>query len=122
MLTKAIAALLLLLATACSNPNQDKLERGMAFAKGRFSEIGRNPIATAAFGSNVGSGGSLTSYLAASMPENADFPQFQDNQPVGPWSIALRLVGSDTVLIMGYGESTATPMKTDTVIITPPRM
>jgi len=102
---------------ACANPQRDKLDRGMTFARRMFVEAGRNPIAAQALGSNTEMGGNLTTYLAANMPEHADLPMYQDDRPSGPWSIALRALGNDRVIIEGYGESLDHPLRADTVSV-----
>src|SRR5437879_4193642 len=54
-------------AAACADPQRDKLDRGMTFARRMFVEASRNPIAAQALGSNAEMGGNLTTYLAANM-------------------------------------------------------
>jgi hypothetical protein len=93
------------------------MERGMAFARARFLAISRNPLAAMVFGSNVEQGATLSAYLAAEMPDNADLPRYQDGGPAGPWGIALRALGADTVLIEGYGEALEGPILVDTVAL-----
>ena len=87
-----------LLVTACASPERSKLERGMAYAKREFLRAGRNPIAALSLGSVTQMGGNLSSYLYAAMPDKSDLPQFQDDQPSGPWSIALRATAGDSTL------------------------
>jgi hypothetical protein len=113
------AGITIALLLGCANPKQEKLERGMAFARRRFMEATRNPIAMMALGSNMEAGGNLTTYLAANMPDSANLPRFQDDRPAEAWSIALRAVGRDTIIIEGYGEKLDRPVKADTVIMRP---
>ena len=109
----------LLGAAACGNPDRSKLERGVAYARRQFVEAGRNPIAAASLGSTTEMGGNLSSYLYAAMPENADLPRFLDDRPSGPWSVALRAPGADTVIIEGFGASLERPLLAETVLVRP---
>ena len=119
MRTRPMATLLVLLLGACANPQREKLDRGMVFARRQFIDATRNPMAALALGSNIESGGTLATYLAASMPENADLPPFQDGRPAEPWSVALRAVGTDTILIEGFGDALEHPLTVDTVVMRP---
>lgn len=105
------------LVAACANPERDKLDKGMAHAKRLFGEVGRNPIAAMAFGSTREGGGTLAGYIANNSPEDADLPRFADDRPSGPWSIALRALGEDLVIIEGFGEKTDKPIVADTLSV-----
>jgi hypothetical protein len=111
------ACLALLCLAACGNADRARLDRGMAFAHARFAEVATNPLAAVAFGSAGETGGSLSGYLAASMPPNADLPRFRDGAPEGPWGIALRALGDGRVVIEGYGASLDRPIRADTVAV-----
>lgn len=102
---------------ACSNPQRDKLDRGMAFARRQFVEASRNPIANMALGNAAEMGGGFSTFLVANMPDNADLPRYQDNVPGGPWSIALRAYGEDKVIIEGFGDSLNAPLVAETVSV-----
>jgi hypothetical protein len=117
--TLAASLLSLCLLVACANPQREKLDRGMAFARRQFVEATRNPLAATALGSNMEMGGTLATYLAANMPEHADLPRFQDDRAAEPWSVALRAVGTDTILIEGFGDALDRPLKVDTVVMRP---
>ena len=117
----SIGFALLLSALSCGNPQRDRLERGVAYARRQFVEAGRNPLAAVALGSTVEMGGGLTNYIANGMPDNADLPRFQDYRPAEPWSIALRSTGGDTVIIEGFGASLDRPLLAETVLVRPPR-
>ena len=109
----------LIIAAACANPERSRLERGMDYAKRRLLEANRNPLAAASLGSIAEMGGNLSSYLYAAMPENADLPRFEDDHPSGRWSISLRALGGDTVIIEGFGESLARPIRAETIVVRP---
>ena len=106
-------------ASACGNPKRDHLERGIAYAKRQFLEANRNPLAAASLGSITEMGGNLSAYLYAAMPDKADLPPFHDGQTTEPWSIAIRALGGDTIIIEGYGETLARPIRADTVLVRP---
>jgi hypothetical protein len=91
----------------------------MTFARRQFVETGSNPVAAVVLGSTIEGGGTLSTYLVASMPEHADLPPFADGLPSGPWSIALRQVGADTIIVEGFGEGTDHPLLADTVLMRP---
>ena len=111
------ASLVLTALAACSNPQRDKLDRGMAFARRQFVEVSRNPMANMALGNTAEMGGGFSTFLVANMPDNADLPRYEDNAPSGPWSIAVRAYGEDKVIIEGYGDSLNAPLIADTVSV-----
>lgn len=110
-----VAALLVL--AGCAKPERSRLERGVAYARRQFVEASRNPVAAASLGSAAEMGGNLSSYIYAGMPDNADLPRFQDDRPSGPWSVALRALGSERVVIEGFGESLDRPVLAETVVV-----
>jgi hypothetical protein len=115
----ATAVALLLTLTGCSKPNpqREKLDRGMAFARRQLVEASRNPIANMALGNAAEMGGGFTTYLAANMPDNANLPRYQDDEPAEPWSIALRAWGDGKVIIEGFGDSLNAPIVAETVSV-----
>ena len=116
-LTTAALAIVAVTAAGCSNPNREKLDRGMAFARRQFVEVSRNPMANMALGNTAEMGGGFSTFLAANMPDNADLPRYQDNEPSGPWSIAVRAYGADKVIIEGFGDSLNAPLVAETVSV-----
>lgn len=111
------AVFLIVLLAACADPRRDKLDRGMAFARRQFVAASRNPVANMALGNTAEMGGGFSTFLAANMPDNADLPRYQDNDPSGPWSIAVRAYGDDKVIIDGYGDSLNAPLVAETVSV-----
>lgn len=111
------ALLMALSLAACGNPQREKLDRGVAFAARHFREATRNPAAAAALGSITETGGTLTTYIYASMPDKADLPRFNEGSPSEPWSIALRAFEGDKVIIEGYGDSLNRPLVAETVSV-----
>ena len=111
------AVTLVLLGCAKPNPQREKLDRGMAFARRQLVEASRNPMANLALGNTAEMGGGFSTFLAANMPDNANLPRFQDNEPAEPWSIALRPDGEDKVIIEGFGDSLNAPIVAETVSV-----
>lgn len=89
----------------------------MAFARRQLVAASRNPVANMALGNTAEMGGGFSTFLAANMPDNANLPPYQDNEPSEPWSIALRPYGEDKVIIEGFGDSLNAPIVADTVSV-----
>lgn len=106
--------------SSCGNPNKDRLARGVRFAKSRFQETGRNPLAAAALGSQAEMDGDLLTYLASTIPDNADLPRYDAERPSQRWTVVLRATPDGLVIIEGYGEDLARPLITDTARLGPP--
>lgn len=105
---------------ACANPSRDRLERGVRFAKAQFQDTGRNPFAAAALGGQAEMGGTLLTYLASTIPDNADLPRYDAERPSQAWTVVLRATQDRLVIIEGYGEDLARPLITDTARLGPP--
>ncbi|MBI1723306.1 MAG: hypothetical protein HYR48_05300 [Gemmatimonadetes bacterium] len=104
---------------ACANPSRDRLERGVRFAKSRFQDTSRDPFAAAALGGQAEMGGSLLTYLASTIPDNADLPRYDAERPSQAWTVVLRATADRLVIIEGYGEDLARPLITDTARLGP---
>ena len=109
-----------LVAAGCGggdDPDQARLERGMAWAVEQLHATGTNPMAAASFREIRDMGGTLVTYVTASMADNADMPPFASNAPISPWSVVLRQLDDGRVVVEGYGESLSEPMAADTVTL-----
>lgn len=115
--TAIVVVMLAVLGCSRPNPQREKLDRGMAFARRQLGAASRNPMANMALGNTAEMGGGFTTYLAANMPDNANLPRYQDNEPAEPWSIALRAYGDNQVIIEGYGDSLNAPIVAETVSV-----
>ena len=116
---RVTAVIVLIGAAGCAKPSpqREKLDRGMAFARRQLSAASRDPMANMTLGNAAEMGGTFTTYLAANAPDNANLPRYQDNNPAGPWSIALRAYGDDKAIIEGYGDSLNAPIVAETVSV-----
>ena len=113
----AVALMLTLLGCAKPNPRREKLDRGMTFARRQLVEASRNPMANLALGNTAELGGGFSTFLAANMPDKANLPRYEDNEPSEPWSIALRAYGEGKVIIEGFGDSLNAPIVAETVSV-----
>jgi hypothetical protein len=109
----------LLVTAACGNSERGRLERGVAFAKKRFIEANRNPVAAISLGTVGEMGSTLSSYVAAGMPENADLPRIQDDRATEPWTVVVRAAGDGKVIIEGFGRTLERPILAETVLVKP---
>jgi hypothetical protein len=106
---------------ACSAPpEQQRLERGMAFARRNLELATTSPMYNMTLVSLAQMGGGVSDYLYAVMKEETDVADFYDGVPEKPWSIGLRSIGMARIVVEGYGASLAKPILVDTVVVKPP--
>lgn len=110
---------------ACSDPKQkqvESLERSVEQVARVLGDASRNPTAAAALQSNLEGGGTLLSYLAASLPDNFT-TRITAGKPAVAWSIAVRDgQGQYDVIVEGYGDDLGQPLMTRNAKTGPPPM
>jgi hypothetical protein len=110
----------MVLVSGCGNPERDKLERGVRFAKRTLEEVNRNPLASVSFSSQAELGGSLVTYLAANVPDNPSMlPRFDNDEPSTNWTVVLSWASETNVLIQGFGTDLTKPLVTATAYVNP---
>ena len=102
----------------CCNSREGEVKRGVKFAKRRIEEVERNPMARVALASALETGGSFSTYLAASLPPDSDLPPFYDKIPQRSWCVVFKETSGDHVVIEGYGEDLSRPIITENARIT----
>lgn len=121
LLSLVFAALVLILSGCDSRRNN--LEQGVRYAKRAFQRVNTNALDTSAFQSNADMGGSLLTFLTASLPENSDLPPFSEGSPSKPWSVVIRHEDdSDKIVIEGFGDDLSTPLMREEVVLNPQTM
>ena len=86
-----IVLLLVLLLSACGpSKEQQTLDETFDFTLRQLNEVGRNPIASAAFESAIEQGASPLDYVVANMPDHADYGPIVWQGPVAPWTKMVR--------------------------------
>ena len=121
MRTLILMIALSLFIAGCGNPDREKLDYGVGYAKRTIESVNRNPMAAMSLYSIADQGGSLVDYLAANAPESAAsrLPHLENNTPTQPWTVVLSWSSPTNVLIQGYGTDLAKPLVTETVCLTP---
>jgi ankyrin repeat protein len=122
-----IASALLLaaamLGAGCANKDQERMERGVEFAKSRLNAVNAEQMSATTFQSILESGGTELSYLTASAAPDADLPSFVLDEPSGPYCVVVKYDKAGASYILeGYGEDTAEPAVTEVIKMKTPKV
>lgn len=118
--TRILLLLVLSLSGCGPSKEQLKLDETFNFTLRQLNEVGRNPIASAAFESTMEQGGSPLDYVVAGVPEHADYGPIVWKGPVAPWTVVIKEGGNPAELVVeAYGEKTDQPTRTETAKLTP---
>jgi hypothetical protein len=128
MLRRTFATVLLtvpLLATAllagCAAPKSEeelRLDRTFHFVRRQIIDIGRDPIAAASYQNLLQMGASPLDYVAAALPDDADFANMVWAGPPAAWTVVLREgPGPDDFVIDAYGADASKPVRSETITV-----
>ena len=102
-----------------TDPDRARLDRGVAWAVAELERVNTNALAAGAFREIRDQGGTLVTFVVAGVAEGADLPRFANDTPSAPWSVVLREIAGDRVVVDGFGASLDRPLVSDTVAIRP---
>jgi hypothetical protein len=111
-------ALPFVLALAACGPSDEeaRLDRTYRFTVHALRDVGRNPVAAAAYQSALEGGGTPVSYLVAGAPAQADFSDLVYDGPATPWTVVISDGDGETELVVeAYGATTDAPLQSETV-------
>lgn len=109
---------------ACGDAEKDQKQQQLEQAVGQVTRIindtSRNMMAAAALQSTLEGGGTLMTYVAASLPDKFTHRITMD-RPEAAWSIVLRLpANAAEATVEGYGSDLKKPLFTRTASLVPP--
>jgi hypothetical protein len=114
-------AVALLAGVGCSRKKAD-LESGFQFARVMLLNTGKDPLAAGSLASILEMGGHPVDYIAASLPEEPRFANFEKEQPTKPWCVVVKLGKRPREYIVeGYGEDLESPLMVETIVIGEPK-
>jgi len=71
-------------------------------------------------GSTLEQGGQLANYIVGTIPEKNDLPAFANDRPSKPWTVVLRVLTTDRVVVEGFGTSLDKPAVAETISVRTP--
>jgi hypothetical protein len=98
---------------------EERLQRGVRFAKITLERAGTDPMASLALASAEETGGDAVSYIVASLPDQDPvFTSYERERPTRPWTVVVRAGAAPRqYVIEGYGTDLAKPLVTETVAV-----
>jgi|GEM_PF-1100335 len=117
----ALTVALVLLAWACGSGEEDRLQRGVRFAKITLERAGTDPMAALALQSAEDTGGDAVSYIVASLPDQDPvFTSYERGRPSRPWTVVIRPGEQPRqYVIEGYGQDLEKPLYVEKVTLGP---
>ena len=117
--TAAILGIVSIFLTSCGPSKEEKVRKGITFAKACLQLVGVNPLATAAYQGYVRNGQGPAAYVQASLPKkDPPFESFEDDKPSHAYTVVIRPSGAaNEWSIEGYGLDLKKPLKVEYVTI-----
>jgi hypothetical protein len=112
--------IVLALAGCAPSEEEARLDRTFDFTVHALRDVGRNPLAAAAFGSAMEGGGDPVGYVVAGAPERADFSDLVYDRPAAPWTVVIRDgTGESELVVEAYAADAGKPLRSETVDLAP---
>lgn len=120
------AAALFALAAGCSaiggDPKENEVRAGVALVRRTLDDTKRSPAAGMAFASTAEQGGSVLSYIAASLPDGAKFTCYLEGGEKKPYCVSIRPgAAPGEYVIEGYGAAVDKPIVVETAVVGMPK-
>jgi len=104
------------------DPREKAVIQGVARVKSLIASTATNPMAALSLASAAEQGGTIVTYIAASLPDNADFTCYSEGPRPRPYCVTIRggAVAGEYV-IEGYGQSVDKPVASATAFASTPK-
>jgi hypothetical protein len=94
-----------------ADPREDEVRRAVSQVKTLIDSTATNAMAAMSLSSMAEQGGTITTFIAASLPERATFTCFHEGTKPKAWCVLLRRgAAPNEYLIEGYGAALDKPM------------
>ena len=117
---KKFRSIFICMVESCSvnDEREAKIHKGVKFAKQRFEMINTDRMTRLTFNEIIEMGGTLKTYVTASIDDFSKHPNYDDTNPTQPWTIVLKQGEVSNILIIeGYGEKLDEPIYIEKVFI-----
>lgn len=115
-LARLVLPLALALAACAPSPEQSRLDTTYGFTVRMLSDVARNPIAAASYGSTIEGGGTPVTYVIVGAPDHADFTDIVWQGPAAPWTVVIKDgPGASDLVVEAYAGDATKPAQTETV-------
>jgi len=105
-----------------ADPKEKEVVKGVARAKSLINSTASNPMAALSLASMADQGGTIISYIAASLPDNETFTCYIEGARPRPYCVTVRNgPGAGEYVIEGYGAGIDKPLATATAVATMPK-
>lgn len=105
-----------------ADPREDEVRRAVGQVKTLIESTATNAMAAMSLSSMAEQGGTITTFIAASLPERATFTCFHEGPKPKAWCVWLRRGATPSeYLIEDYGEALDKPLVQDKAIATAAR-
>lgn len=122
LLQAAILATLLGCSGATADPKEREVVLGVGRVKALINSTAISPMAALSLASLAEQGGTIISFIAASLPDNESFTCYIEGPLPQPYCVTVQpgpMPGE--YLITGYGQDIGKPIASDRAIATTPR-
>jgi len=104
------------------DPREGAVSRGVARAKSLIDRTATNPMAALSLASSAEQGGTIISYIAASLPDDETFTCYIEGPRPQPYCVTIRSgAAPGEYIIEGYGQNIDKPVVTEKALSTLPR-
>jgi hypothetical protein len=105
-----------------ADPREDEVRRAVGQVKSLIDSTATNPMVAMSLASMAEQGGTITTFIAASLPERATFTCFHEGPQPKAWCVLLRRGASpNDYLIEGYGAALDKPLVQEKTVATAAR-
>ena len=119
--TFVVSPLALAVLWGCAAPKSEeelRLDRTFDFVRRTIVAIGRDQLAASSYQGLLQMGASPIDYVAASIPDDADFANMVWAGPPAAWTVVLREgPGPDDFVIDAYGADATKPIRSETITV-----
>jgi len=104
------------------DPREKEVIRGVARVKSLINSTATNPMAALSLASLAEQGGTIISYISASLPDNETFTCYVEGPRPQPYCVTIRNgAAPGEYVIEGYGAGIDKPLASEKVLASPPK-